>query len=79
MTADVLGFDPRIAVAALRKADPKLGQVIRQAGPCTLAPEKMHSPFEALARAIVYQQLSGKAAATIMGRVRALAPRCHGL
>jgi DNA-3-methyladenine glycosylase II len=35
----------------------------------------MQSPFQALFRAIVYQQLSGKAAATIMGRVMANYPR----
>jgi len=32
-------------------------------------------PFEALAESIAYQQLSGKAAATIWGRVRALYPK----
>jgi 3-methyladenine DNA glycosylase/8-oxoguanine DNA glycosylase len=32
-------------------------------------------PFDALAESIAYQQLSGKAAATIWGRVRALYPR----
>jgi DNA-3-methyladenine glycosylase II len=39
----------------------------------------MQSPFQALLRAIVYQQLSGKAAATIFGRVKALYPGRHGL
>ena len=32
-------------------------------------------PFDALAESIAYQQLSGKAAATIWGRVKALYPR----
>jgi DNA-3-methyladenine glycosylase II len=32
-------------------------------------------PFDALAESIAYQQLSGKAAATIFGRVRALYPK----
>jgi 3-methyladenine DNA glycosylase/8-oxoguanine DNA glycosylase len=32
-------------------------------------------PFDALAESIAYQQLSGKAAATIWGRVRALYPK----
>jgi len=40
-----------------------------------LTPEKLRSPFHALARAIVYQQLSGKAAETIFGRVEAIFPR----
>jgi DNA-3-methyladenine glycosylase II len=60
------------AVAALRKADPALARVIRQAGPFTHRPERMQSPFQALLRAIIYQQLSGKAAATIFGRVAEL-------
>jgi DNA-3-methyladenine glycosylase II len=69
-----LSFDPGKAVARLRRIDRALGGVIRRAGPFTHRPEKMQSPFQALFRAIVYQQLSGKAAATIMGRVMAHYP-----
>ena len=36
-------------------------------------------PFDALAESIAYQQLSGKAAATIWGRVRALYPKTKWL
>jgi len=58
---------------ALRAADPRLGRlidaVIEKAGPKRYAPSPYASHFEALARSIVYQQLSGKAAATIYGRV----------
>ncbi len=61
----------RRAVRALKAADPKLARVIEAVGPCRLAPTE-HSPFHALFRSIVYQQLSGKAAATILGRVVAL-------
>ena len=61
-------------VAALSR-DKRLAKLIRQAGPCTMQPEKMHSSFHALARAIVYQQLSGKAAETIFRRVAALYPK----
>ena len=68
-------FDPQIATATLSRADKKLAKLIRAAGPCTLEPEKLRSPFDALCRAIIYQQLSGKAAATIFGRVKALFPR----
>jgi DNA-3-methyladenine glycosylase II len=64
-----LNFDPEHAVAALRRADKDLAKVIKKAGPFTHRPEKMQSPFQALLRAIVYQQLHGKAAATILGRV----------
>ncbi|MDQ2824061.1 MAG: DNA-3-methyladenine glycosylase 2 family protein [Verrucomicrobiota bacterium] len=40
-----------------------------------IAPSLALRPFEALAESIAYQQLSGKAAATIWGRVRALYPK----
>jgi DNA-3-methyladenine glycosylase II len=69
-----LDFDPEEAVAALAKADRKLARVMKRVGPFTHRPEKMQSPFQALLRAIVYQQLSGKAAATILGRVHGLHP-----
>lgn len=75
-----LGFDWPTAVAHVRAADPKLGRVIDAAGAANvLALKKTPSIFGALAEAIVYQQLSGKAAATIYGRVCALFPRApHG-
>src|SRR5258708_7871806 len=69
-----LMFDPEEAVAALSRVDKELARIIRRAGPFTMRPEKMHSPFLSLLRAIVYQQLSGKAAATIYARVDALFP-----
>lgn len=64
-----LPFDAKKAIARLKRVDPQLAALMRQAGAFTLAPEKMDSPFHTLFRAIVYQQLSGKAAATILGRV----------
>ncbi len=69
-----LAFDPEEAVARLRRADRTLARVIKEAGPFTHRPEKMQSPFQALLRAIVHQQLSGKAANTILQRVTALYP-----
>lgn len=66
-------LEPVVAVEALRRADPHLARVIALAGPCTLAPTAW-SPFRALFRSIVYQQLSTKAATTILGRVVALFP-----
>lgn len=60
-------------IAHLTAADKKLAKVIEQAGPFTLQPAK-GSIFSGLLRSIVYQQLSGKAAATIHGRVIALLP-----
>jgi DNA-3-methyladenine glycosylase II len=54
---------------ALVRADPTLGALMRRAGPFRLELSPLHSPFAALARSIVYQQLHGRAAATIFGRV----------
>jgi DNA-3-methyladenine glycosylase II len=47
-------------------------EVIDEVGPCTLVLRTEGTHFDALIRSIVYQQLSGKAAATIHGRVRAM-------
>ena len=60
------------AIAHLTKVDPVLGAWIAKAGPCSLTRERSGTHFAALARSIVYQQLSGKAAATIHGRFEAL-------
>ena len=60
------------AVSHLRDTDSALSAVIDRIGPCTLSAETEGSHFNALARAIVYQQLSGKAASTIYGRFLAL-------
>lgn len=61
-----------IATEHIQKRDKKLGKIIDQVGPCLLKLEEMHSPFASLAEAIIYQQLSGKAAATISQRVKNL-------
>ena len=60
----------RAAVARLKRADPVMRRVIEQVGPCRFAPRVEGSHYDALLRAILYQQLSGKAAATIHGRLR---------
>lgn len=46
-----------------------MGDVIERVGRCTLEARTEWTHFDALLRSIVYQQLSGKAAATIHGRV----------
>jgi DNA-3-methyladenine glycosylase II len=51
--------------------DDKLAEIIRRAGPCKLKPRRC-SPFEALLRAITFQQLNGTAAETILRRVLAI-------
>ncbi|MDA0839458.1 MAG: DNA-3-methyladenine glycosylase 2 family protein [Planctomycetota bacterium] len=70
-----LAYDPNQAISELSKADKKLGKAIQKVGEFQLQPQRMTSPFEALARSIIYQQLSGKAAGTILGRVKELFPR----
>lgn len=71
------GFDPDVAVAHVRAADAALARVIDAVGPFRLELKQTMSIFAALAEAIVYQQLTGKAAATIFGRLCALFPRGH--
>jgi DNA-3-methyladenine glycosylase II len=56
----------------LKSVDPVLATVIEQVGPCRLEPRREGTHFDALVRSIVYQQLSGKAASTILGRVHGL-------
>jgi DNA-3-methyladenine glycosylase II len=65
-----LPFDPDEAVAHLRARDPKMGALIERAGAFTLRLDGLPSPFESLLESILYQQLHGKAAATIHRRVR---------
>lgn len=61
-----------LATEHVQKRDKKLGKIIDQVGPCLLKIEEMHSPFASLAEAIIYQQLTGKAAGTIAQRVKNL-------
>jgi DNA-3-methyladenine glycosylase II len=70
-------FDPAKAVSHLRVADPVMQTLIDRVGPFALQLTPTRSLFEALLRSIVYQQLHGKAAATIHGRVLAELKR-HG-
>ena len=57
------------AINHLKRADPVMADVIARVGRCTLSPRTEWTHFDALVRAIVYQQLSGAAAGTIHGRV----------
>jgi len=65
-----LPFDPDEAIAHLRTRDAKLGALIDRVGPFALRLDPSPSPFESLLESILYQQLHGKAAATIHRRVR---------
>jgi methylated-DNA-[protein]-cysteine S-methyltransferase len=70
-----LACDLDLALAHLRKVDAKLGAVIDRAVAPKMRLDPTESTFQALAQSIVYQQLSGKAAGTIYGRLRDLFPR----
>jgi DNA-3-methyladenine glycosylase II len=62
------------AVAHLKSSDPVLGALIERIGPSRF--RYRPATFDALVHAIINQQLSGKAAATIYGRLQdALAPK----
>lgn len=70
-----LPFDAEAAVRHLTAADPVLGRHMERAGTFALELKHTKDVFGALAEAIVHQQLSGKAAATIHARVEALFPK----
>jgi DNA-3-methyladenine glycosylase II len=62
-------YDSALAIRELSAADPKLGRLIERAGPFTMRVASAQSPFEALVESIIYQQLHGKAAASIHRRL----------
>ena len=70
-------YDVDEAAAHLATADPVMARLVDAVGPCRLAFGQLDNPFQSLLRAIVYQQLNGKAAATIHGRLLALFPGEH--
>ena len=57
------------AERALGKRDPVMRELIRRTGPCTIGSRRTHDHFGSLVQAIVFQQLSGKVANVIYGRV----------
>jgi 3-methyladenine DNA glycosylase/8-oxoguanine DNA glycosylase len=67
-----LMFDPTEAARVLAGSDRMLARIIARVGPLRLEVAPAQSPFAAVAESITYQQLTGKAAATILGRVHAL-------
>src|SRR3954462_6439049 len=67
MTAEALEY--------LSRADKILGRLIARVGPCTIELRKQFTPFQALVRAVTYQQLNGTAPETIFRRVLALYPK----
>ena len=68
-------MDHKEAHRHLTASHPRMAELISRSRRYEIAPTPGVRPFDALAESIAYQQLSGKAAATIWGRVRALYPR----
>jgi 3-methyladenine DNA glycosylase/8-oxoguanine DNA glycosylase len=67
-----MAHDPlvlRRACAHLRRADPVLAGVIREVGPCRLPIDRGAGHFATLVESILYQQITGKAAAAIHARL----------
>jgi DNA-3-methyladenine glycosylase II len=69
-------FDYLHATRILAESDPRLARLIAETLPFQLADQAGQPPYEALLEAIVYQSISGKAAATIFERIKALG--CDG-
>jgi len=64
-------YDTAAALAHLSARDARLRRLIERAGPFTMKLAHRQSPFESLLEAIIYQQLHGKAAASIHARLLA--------
>src|ERR1700680_3719834 len=82
MTASPRALSPEEFARARRvlmRRDPRLSVLMKRIGPCRLAETRTRHPFAALVRAVIAQQLSGKAAATIHDRVVALVGGVEGL
>lgn len=69
-TRSQLPFDLKVAERYLAERDEQLAELITTSAPFSIDPRR--SPYEALLESIAYQSISGKAAATIFGRVKAL-------
>jgi len=67
-----LRYNRKQALDSLKASCPQIAGVIRGKGAFTLQVPKNYDLFTSLASSITYQQLSGKAAATIYGRFEAL-------
>jgi 3-methyladenine DNA glycosylase/8-oxoguanine DNA glycosylase len=67
-----LAFDLAEALRHLSERDLQLRQLIAETAPFQIEVEDAQSPYEVLLEAIAYQSISGKAAATIFGRIKAL-------
>src|SRR6202030_2446522 len=68
----VLSFDLAEATQYLAERDEHLKHLIEETTPFQLKIEAAQSPYETLVEAVTHQSISGKAAATIYGRIKAL-------
>jgi 3-methyladenine DNA glycosylase/8-oxoguanine DNA glycosylase len=74
-TAQAIGAPPfnlQKAMQHLSAIDEKLAELISNTVPFQTDSDQLQSPYEALLESIAYQSISGKAAATIFGRIKAL-------
>jgi DNA-3-methyladenine glycosylase II len=67
-----LAFDLREALRYLSERDEQLKRLIAETAPFQIDVEEAQSPYEVLLESIAYQSISGKAAATIYGRIKGL-------
>jgi DNA-3-methyladenine glycosylase II len=67
-----LPFDLQAAVKHVCAEDEKLRLLVEATAPFALKEDGIASPYEALLEAITHQSISGKAAATIFARIKAL-------
>ncbi len=65
-------FDLRLAMETLAAKDAQLAGLIKDAPEFRIETDGSESPYEVLLESISYQSISGKAAATIFGRIKAL-------
>ena len=72
MTTHHLPFDLAVANKHLADCDPCLASLIAETIPYQIDVTEAHSPYEALLESITHQSISGKAAATIYARIKAL-------
>jgi DNA-3-methyladenine glycosylase II len=70
-------FDLRLAMDTLAAKDPQLAPLIKETQEFRIEDDGSESPYEILVEAITHQSISGKAAATIFGRIKALGSNGH--
>ena len=64
-------LNAKAALRILAEKDPIFGQLVRKSGTFDMKMHEARNPYESLFRSIVFQQLHGKAAASILARVKA--------